>query len=131
MKSFISVLLLLAVSSVASAQIVGGVVGGYGQVVGATSNSSVGAGGGSGAIGNGISGTHTDVTAGNVSAAQATQTLGSTTVITESLSGGEVNSISGSLGSAGALSGGGLSADGSAGGIAGQGIVGGVFFGGP
>lgn len=119
MKKYVVAFALALIAPLASAQLIGG----YGQVVGATSNSDVGAAGGSASIGNGIAGTQTTVTSGNVSGAQATQTLGSTTVVTESVSGGEVTSISGSLGSAGAISGGGLGAGGSAGGIAGQGII--------
>lgn len=131
MKKLFVVLALALLAPLASAQISGGVIGGYGQVVGASSESSVGAGGGSGAFGNGIAGTQTTVESGNISAAQATQTLGTTTVVTESFSGGEVTSVSGALGNAGAISGGGLSASGDAGGVAGQGIVGGIFFGSP
>ena len=128
MKKLLIGIALFAFAGLASAQVIGGVIGGYGQVVGASSESSVGFGGGSGAALIGIAGSTTTVGSSNISASTATQSLGTSQVISESLSGGGITTTSGALGLAGAQSGGGGSAGGDAGGIAGQGAIGGLGF---
>ena len=128
MKYLIGIIAALALAGFAHAQVIGGVVGGYGQVVGAESSSTTSTVGGSGAAILGLSATQVQASNGNVSGAQATQSLGTSTVITESLSGGSLISRSGALGLSGAASAGGGTSGGSAGGIAGQGALGGIGF---
>ena len=130
MKKFLTAVIfaLFAVSGLASAQVIGGVIGGYGQVVESSSDSGAGTAGGSIAIGNGIAGSISGAEATNVSAAQATQTLGGTTVITESTSVATQGNLSGSFGNAASGSIAGSGATGSSDGIAGQGIIGGFVF---
>lgn len=114
--------LLLSIGSAHAQLFIGG-----GQFAGASSTSSAGAVGGSGAVLLGIAGQESSATGSNISGAQVIQTPGQTTVITESLSGATQSSLSGALGFAGATGGSGATADGSA--IGGGGQIGGICLG--
>jgi len=127
MKVMFVALLMLAVSSVASAQsFIAGA--GYLQGGSATSGSTVSGGGASGAALAGISGTQTTAGASNVSGTLITQTPGTTSVVTESVSAGGMQSTSGALGLAAAGSGSTFGAGGTASGAGGQGALIGFSF---
>ena len=105
---FASVIALSTLS--ASAQVLG--VVGWAQGGSATSGSAVNGSGGSGAAFIGVSGTQTTAGSSNLSGALVTQVPGSTSVITESVSAGGMQSTSGALGLAAAGSGSAFSAGG-------------------
>ena len=127
MKVMFVALLMLAVSSVASAQsFIAGA--GYLQGGSAASSSGVSGAGGSGAAIAGISGTQTTAASSNLSGTVIKQVPGGTSVVTESVSNGGMQSTSGALGLAAAGSTSNFGANGTASGLGGQGALIGFSF---
>ena len=118
---------IMVMTGAASAQIVGAV----GWLQGGTANSAsaVQGGGGSGAAIIGVAGTTTQASSGNVSQSLVTQTPGVNNVQTGSVSTGQMSSLSGALGLAGAGSGSAFGSNGAATGAGGQ--IGGALFAAP